>query len=290
MAPPDRNSNLIKRMFDFGGAPLLMVGVGVLFYLESRHVLRERREAKARRLKTNVAVAATAALGLRLVLIPALVALARQAEKRKFGLVRWLGLPTPLAHLLSFLLLDYGNYRWHRLNHSAPFLWRFHQVHHADLDLDVSTAFRFHVGEVLASVAYRGLWVLGMGAGPRLVLVYELLFEGATNFHHSNLRLPAATDRLLARFLVTPRMHGIHHSIVRQETDSNFSVILTVWDRLHRTLLLNIPQEEITIGVPYVREHLGAGSLLRMPFSHPSRAWALPDGTEPRREPADQPA
>ena len=181
------------------------------------------------------------------------------------------------------MLLDYGSYRWHKLNHRLPLLWRFYQVHHADLDLDVSTALRFHIGEVLISDIYRGGWALLAGVSPRLVLLYEIIFEAATNFHHTNLKLPERTDRSLANFIVTPRMHGIHHSVVKRETDSNYSVIFTLWDRLHQTLRLDVPQEQINIGVPYVREHKGVKSLLLMPFQ-PKAPWLFPDGSVPERE------
>ena len=275
-----KSKALIRTIFDFAGAPLLAVGVGVLFLLETRYALRRRKESRWKRMKTNTALAALAAVGLRLALIPALMQASAFAKKRNLGLLRLFRLPKAGRVLLAFLGLDYGNYLWHLLNHRLGWLWRLHQVHHADLDLDVSTALRFHVGEVLASAPLRAAWAMGMGASPRTVLVYELFFEGATNFHHSNLRLPAETDRALANFIVTPRMHGIHHSIIKQETDSNYCIIFTFWDRLHRTLRLDIPQEAIDIGIPYVREHLEARNLLEMPLTVPPE-WKLPDGTVP---------
>lgn len=260
----------------------MAVGVGILFLLESRFELRKRKESRQKRVETNVALAATAAVGLRLALIPAIVATARWAQKKEVGLLRVLRLPPLLVQAAAFLALDYGNYLWHVLNHRSKLLWRFHQVHHADLDLDVTTGLRFHLGEVVASILFRGAWVAALGASPRLVLVYEIFFEGATNFHHSNLRLPELTDRALANFIVTPRMHGIHHSIIRNETDSNYCIIFTFWDRLHRTLRLDVPQEEINIGIPYVRKHLNVWELLKMP-APVVPDWKLPDGTVPRR-------
>lgn len=276
-------NSLIVRYFDLAGAPLLAAGVGLLFMLESRYPLRRRKESRVIRLRTNTLVASSAALGLRLVLIPALVYSALYCRRQKLGLLRQLRLPAPLANLIAFLVLDYGNYVWHMLNHKLGFLWRFHQVHHADLDLDVSTALRFHVGEILASVLFRGAWAAGLGASPKSVLIYEILFEGATNFHHSNLRLNENTDKNLSRLIVTPRMHGIHHSIVRNETDSNYCIIFTFWDRLHHTFRQDIPQEQINIGIPYIRDHKTALSLMSMPFKAVP-AWELPDGTVPERE------
>ncbi len=273
---------LIRRNFDLKGSPFVALSVGVLFLLEMRYGLRKRTVSQWKRLKTNTAMAGTASLGLRLILIPALVHTAVLVSNKNTGLPRYFKLPPLLRHVFSFLLLDYGNYRWHKLNHSSPFLWRFHQVHHSDLDLDVSTALRFHIGEMLASVFYRAAWIAGTGAAPGLVLVYEVIFEACTAFHHSNLRLPENTDRALGHFMVTPRMHGIHHSIIKEETDSNFCIIFSFWDRLHQTIRLNIPQNSINIGVPYIRHHQETPELLLMPAS-PLPEWKLPGGKVPER-------
>lgn len=279
------NRKLIRRFFDFGGAPILAAGVLGLFFLEKKYALRERKDSLWERLKTNALVTSTAVVALRLSLIPALVKAASLAERYNFGFLRFLRLPPPATHIIGFLILDYGSYRWHKLNHRFPFLWRFHQVHHADLDLDVSTALRFHFGEVLISDLYRGGWAFLAGVSPKLVLIYEILFEGATNFHHTNLKLPEKTDRGLANFIVTPRMHGIHHSVIKSETDSNFSVIFTIWDRLHKTLLLDIPQDQINIGLPYIRKHTGLKELMLMPLRQKAE-WKFPDGKTPKRESA----
>jgi len=278
----EKQDKIIKKIFDFGGAPLLTVGVGILFLLETRFALRKRKISRAERLKTNAVLAATAAFSLRLVLIPALVKTAYLTKSKNVGLLRLVKLPPVFVHVLAFLGLDYGNYLWHRFNHCWTWLWRFHQVHHADLDLDVSTALRFHVGEVLASVIFRGIWAAGLGVSPRTMLVYEIFFEGATNFHHTNLRLPEHTDQQLTNFIVTPRLHGIHHSIIKDETNSNFCIIFTFWDKLHHTFRADIPQNIIDIGIPYVREHLKPWALLKMPVTI-TPEWKLPDGTIPQR-------
>ena len=139
--------------------------------------------------------------------------------------------------------MDLTFYYWHRLNHTRPLLWRFHNVHHADPDMDVTTSFRFHWGEVLYSTVFRLLQVGLIGVSPLTYLVYEVVFNGATMFHHSNLRLPVAWERRLNRVFVTPRMHGVHHSAVGPETNSNYSVIFSWWDRLNRSLRLNVAPE-----------------------------------------------
>ncbi|TXK51961.1 sterol desaturase family protein [Pontibacter qinzhouensis] len=270
--------------FDTVGAPLLAVLGVALLVLETRRQLRKPTQPKQERLLQNASVAALALPALRLLLLPALYAAARWSGKHRAGLLPLLRLPGWLNNIAGFLLLDYSNYLWHVLLHRLDVLWRFHNVHHIDLDLDVSTAWRFHIGENIASVPFRGAMMALLGVPARLVVVYEFFFEACTAFHHSNMRLPWQLEQQLVQVVVTPRMHGIHHSIVAQETNSNFSVIFTFWDRLHRTLQLHVPQEDITIGAPAYRnlEEQTPLWLLQLPFQK-QRAWKLPDGTTPER-------
>ncbi len=280
----------IHPVLDLIGGPLLGALFLLLLWRERKRPLRQRVQGWWDRLLINGGIAATAALTVRLTVIPVVVAVAHWAERADFGLVRWLPLSEPVQWGLAFLLLDYTVYIWHRLNHVVPFLWRFHHVHHTDLDLDVSTAFRFHFGELLLSVIWRSAQVALIGVPVLLALLFEVVLEGATEFHHSNWRLPVMWERRLAWVFVTPRMHGIHHSIVERETNSNWSVIFSAWDRLHRTLRLDIPQHQIVIGVPAYRDpqELGFLSLLRMPFRRQRPTWVLPSGAQPEREPAGE--
>ncbi len=141
-------------------------------------------------------------------------------------------------------------------------------------DSDFTSAIRFHFGELIGSVFYRGAFVFLSGATALQVLLYEILFEGATQFHHSNLKLPFTLEKALNKLIVTPRMHGIHHSMIRQETDSNYSVIFSFWDRLHNTVRLNVPQDKIVTGVPSYSDpdELTIGYLLKLPFTK-IRKW-----------------
>jgi sterol desaturase/sphingolipid hydroxylase (fatty acid hydroxylase superfamily) len=271
-------------LFQFIGLPVLGSAAVCFFVLEARRELRKRKQSQADRLKTNVGVAAIAGAGLRWVLLPGIIAGSQLAHHRKQGLVARLRLPKVLAYPLSFLLLDYGNYLWHVLLHRWPLLWRFHNVHHTDLDLDVTTAWRFHLGEVLLGTPFRAGAAWLASAPPGLTVFYEVFYEAATAFHHSNLKLPYRTELLLNKLLVTPRMHGIHHSVVQRETDSNYSILFSFWDRLHRTVRLDVPQSAINIGVPAYRdpEELTFRKLMVLPFTE-ARPWRLPGGKVPHR-------
>ena len=265
---------LIHDIIDQKGGPILVVVFAILFLLEGAFQLRVRKATRIRRVFVNALFAIPGLIGLRLILLPAMVFIAYKNQEWKIGINYLYEVPLWIESMIAFLLLDYANYLWHVLNHKVPLLWRFHLVHHTDLDLDVTTAIRFHFGEMITSVFFRGLAVLIVGASPMLVLIYEIVFEAATQFHHSNWRLPFRLEKLLNRLVVTPRMHGIHHSVVRRETDSNYSVIFSFWDRLHRTINLNIPQNNIVIGVPSYDNprELTIGYLLKLPFTK-IRPW-----------------
>ena len=221
-----------------------------LFVLEQRIALRRRTRPVLGRLLVNAGISALAFAAATWLVWPTVRALTRMSMETPFGLLNLVPLPSSLRFALSFLLMDLFFYWWHRANHRIPFLWRFHNVHHIDPDLDVSTAFRFHFGEIALSAGFRVVQVGVIGLSAPMFAAYELAFQANTLFHHSNVRLPIRVERLLNHVLVTPRMHGIHHSQVREEADSNYSVVFPWWDRLHRTLGLNIPQADVVVGVP----------------------------------------
>jgi sterol desaturase/sphingolipid hydroxylase (fatty acid hydroxylase superfamily) len=180
--------------------------------------------------------------------------------------------------------MDLTFYYWHWLNHNICLLWRFHNVHHIDPDLDVTTSFRFHLVEILYSTAFRVLQVLVLGVAPLSYAIYGTIFMCATMFHHSNIRFPIGLERVFNKIIVTPRMHGIHHSAVKSETNSNYSVIFRWWDWLHKTLVLNVPQQAIQIGVPAYKkqEDNRLWSLLKMPFISQRKYWIFEDGSLPQ--------
>jgi len=132
----------------------------------------------------------------------------------------------------------------------------------------VTTALRFHLGEIIFSVPFRIIIVAAFGIDFWALVIFELLFEAANLFEHSNWRLPIRLERFLNHLLVTPRMHGIHHSIVQRETNSNWGTVFCWWDYLHRTLRRDIRQDAITIGVAAYRDEteLTLGKLFVLPF------------------------
>lgn len=247
---------------------LVLGALGALVWFERRRPLRREVESKFERGARNLAIAAAGGLALRLTEKPVADRLTALVERRRWGLVPRLGLPRPLEAALALLLLDYTLYLWHVLTHRVPFLWRFHVVHHADLDLDATTALRFHFAELALSVPWRAAQILAIGVTPRVFSIWQTALMLSIIFHHSNARLPVEVERRLNRFIVTPRMHGIHHSTVPEETDSNWSSGLTLWDYLHGTLRLDVPQDEVTIGVAAYRrpEEVSLSRMLLLPF------------------------
>ena len=258
---------------------LILGAFAALVLLERKRPLRRSTESKLVRNARNLAVAAAGGVALRMLEAPVADRLSKLVERRRWGLLKLARLPVWLEIPLAVVLMDYTLYLWHVLTHRSPFLWRFHVVHHADLDLDTTTAIRFHFGELTISVAWRSAQIALLGVGPAALSAWQTALFVSVLFHHSNVRLPADVERRLVRFVVTPRMHGIHHSIVREETDSNWSSGLTIWDRLHGTLRLDVPQEQIVIGVPAFRapEQVTLGKALALPFVEQPESWQLPD-------------
>lgn len=265
---------MIKSIFDNYGTPILIGLFIFLFILETKFQLRKRVQNRWKRIVINFIVSIPAFVLLRLLFIPAMIWLAVKNQQWHFGLNYLFDAPQWIHIALSFLLLDYSNYLWHIVLHKLPLMWRFHLVHHTDLDLDITTAFRFHFGEMIGSLIFRGATILLIGASLWMVLIYEIVFEAATQFHHSNTKLPFKFEKVLNYLFVTPRMHGIHHSMIKIEADSNFSIIFSFWDRIHNTVRLNINQNQIVTGVPaYADEkELTIGKLLKIPFTK-IRKW-----------------
>jgi sterol desaturase/sphingolipid hydroxylase (fatty acid hydroxylase superfamily) len=255
-----------------GAAPLLLLGkslfllawLAALFAAERLHPAAVPAPWPAgepgRRLGRNLGLwLINSGLSL-LVVAPLTVAAAGHALPWRPGW--WSGAGGLAADLL---LLDLLIYAWHRLNHEMPLLWRFHVVHHLDRSLDTTSALRFHFGEVLLSALARAAAILLLGLPLTSVLVFETLLLAAAIFHHSNLRLPARLEAALARLVITPSIHWVHHRPRRADTDANYGTVFSFWDRLFGTMSPTRRQPDQPIGAEGLPELPLSGLLLR-PF------------------------
>lgn len=240
----------------------------VLSYWERRRPLRSRVEPSGQRTGRNLMIAGLTSLALQMTERPLISRLSRLVTQHNLGLLKQLSLPLWLEIPLAVVVMDYTLYWWHVWTHRLSWLWRFHVVHHIDRDLDVSTAIRFHFGEMVCSVGWRAAQVVLIGVSPLPLSIWQTLLLVSVMFHHSNVALPLTFERRLVQWVVTPRMHGIHHSLVQEETHSNWSSGFTIWDWLHGTLKLDVPQRRVIIGVPAYRQPdaIRLSPLLRLPF------------------------
>ncbi len=208
-----------------------------------------------RRWPSNFGLVALSSVMLRLVAPAGAVGVAFWAESRGLGLFPALGVPFWVAAPVAVLLLDALIYFQHRVFHAVPLLWRLHRVHHADPELDASSGLRFHPVEILLSLGIKAVAVIALGAPPEAVLVFEVLLNATALFNHANLALPAWLDRPLRWVLVTPDMHRVHHSELREETDSDFGFCLSCWDRMFGTYIAEPSKGQLgmVIGVEGLR-------------------------------------
>lgn len=233
---------------------------------ESAAPRRRRVLPRASHALHNLALVAVDALALRLVFSAAAVGAASWAEGRGLGLLRVAGAPPAAAWAASLALLDLAVWAQHVASHRVPLLWRLHRVHHADVDLDVTSGVRFHPLEVLLSMAWKIAVVVALGAPPGAVVLFEVLLNATALWNHGNLRVPPHLERALRLVLVTPDVHRVHHSIHRDETDSNYGFQLTLWDRLFHTWrpAPRDGHEAMRLGLEDCRDERDAARLLGM--------------------------
>jgi sterol desaturase/sphingolipid hydroxylase (fatty acid hydroxylase superfamily) len=238
--------------------------------------LRPTVESKFRRIVRNLSAGGISLALMSLVQAPLLSPVAAWIARDRVGLLQAVEWPGWIEMLLAIVLLDYTLWWWHWANHRVPFLWRFHLVHHVDRDLDASTALRFHFGELALSIPVRAAQMIAIGVDPFNLWLWQTILFASILFHHANVRFPLSFEQLLARVIVTPRMHGIHHSDREDETNSNWSSLLSLWDVLHRTFRLDVPDERIKIGVPAYREarEVTLGKILALPFRRQRKDWS----------------
>jgi len=237
--------------------------------------LRSRTQSFITRFLINISLSVISYIVIFFIVSPAAKSAMGFSAEENFGLLYLFDLPVWAEGIIAFLLMDLAFYYWHLANHKVPILWRFHNVHHIDPDLDVTTSFRFHFGEIALSAIFRIVQVSLIGISPAAYIIYEFCFTANTMFQHSNVKLPIKFEGILNLFIVTPRMHAIHHSQYRVETDSNYSTVFSWWDRLHKSIRLNVPHDKIVIGIPaYVkRDDNKIRNLLLLPFIKQRDYW-----------------
>ncbi len=226
--------------------PYALAGIFLLIYI-AEHIIPQRREIIDHKhdLKNisvgilNLAFVAFAGLQFQNAI--------QWLNNEEFGLLLSLKIPGAVSIITGVLLIDIFMYWWHRINHEWRFLWYFHKFHHVDTKLNSTTALRFHTGELLLSYVAKIMVFSSLGINVTAILVHSILFFPIVVFHHSNLKISERWDLFIRRFIVTPRMHRIHHSVIKSETNSNYSSILPYWDLLFKSYVKR-PSKEIEFG------------------------------------------
>ena len=259
------NNESTIRLTAFFSIFLLFAVLETIFGSRSRHYSRIPRW------KTNLSLVVINSLTLKLVLPFSAIFVASWAKENEIGLLNMLSLGLLAKSVIACIALDFFIWLQHLIMHKVPILWRLHQVHHFDLELDVSSGLRFHPLEIILSMLFKFVVILLIGAPVVAVLIFEILLNGFAMFNHANLSIPKIVERPLRWFFVTPDMHVIHHSIIRQETDSNYGFNLSFWDRLFNTYTKKSSQDpsNLTLGTLYMRDNricFGLNSLLKAPF------------------------
>jgi sterol desaturase/sphingolipid hydroxylase (fatty acid hydroxylase superfamily) len=267
-------------------AAVIVIAGGLMLLAERIAPLRRTVESKFRRVVRNLSAGGVSLAMMSLAQAPLLQPVAAWIVRDRIGLLQLVQWPRWLETVVAIVLLDYTLWWWHWANHRVSFFWRFHLVHHVDRDLDTTTALRFHFGELALSIPVRAAQMILIGVDTRTLWLWQTILFASILFHHSNARLPLRVERLLVRLIVTPRMHGIHHSDYLNETNTNWSSLFSWWDYLHGTILLHVPQAQITIGVPAysTTSDVTIGKILLLPFKRQRRDFHFADGRLAVRE------
>lgn len=262
----------LEMIIRLGGA----VGIfAVLALWEWRAPRRMLLAGRRPRWPANLGVLAVDVIAVRLLVPTAAVGVALIGEEEAWGLFALIGLPYWIKVAIGVIALDLLIYTQHYVFHHVPLLWRLHRMHHADIDIDVTTGVRFHPIEILISLFIKMAAVIALGVPAIAVVVFEVLLNATSMFNHSNVALPRWLEPAARWIVVTPQMHQVHHSIVRAETDSNFGFNLPWWDRLFGTYRAEpaAGEDKIVIGLPVFRDRAewSIVRLLTQPFRDDKR-------------------
>lgn len=193
---------------------------------------RELLELRRFRWFSNIGLIVISSVLIRFILPTAAVGVALHVEQDNLGFLNHYDLPFLLQFVLAFVLMDLAIYFQHVMFHALPLFWRFHRVHHSDLDCDITTGLRFHPFEIVISIVFKFLVIISVGVPVIAVVIFEIILNAASMFTHSNIKIPATFESIVRWFIVTPDMHRIHHSIKENETNSNFGFFISLWDRM----------------------------------------------------------
>ena len=266
----ETNGSLIRLGLTLGGLVIFLI-------IELIAPYRPSTVSKAKRWAVNMGLTVFNSFVLFLIFevafLGAVIKTANYVNANGLGVLNMLALPGWAKLVLTVVFMDFMLYVWHFLNHEMPLLWRFHRVHHTDLNMDVSTATRFHLGELFISALIKISLIYFLGASLLGVLIFESALQLCTQFHHSCLRISGWFEKIWWVLFVPPSMHRIHHSVVIKERDTNYGTIFSVWDRFLGTMRSDVDQAGIRIGVGghHYEGKLNLRHLLALPFTPPVR-------------------
>ncbi len=254
-----------------------LAGLAVFYALETLLPKRRWNAPRPRRLLLHVVLASLNTVLIQLTVAAPLALLVETVRRRGWGLSPILGFTGAGEVLASVVVLDLFDYFWHRANHRVPLLWRFHRAHHTDTHLDVTTALRFHPGELLFSGLAKAVWIAIWGPSLWGFAAFEVMISAAAQYHHSNIDFPDAVEGPIRLINVTPRMHASHHSALTRSLNANYSTILSVWDRIFGTYIPPTAEHLTMQGLPYGRDRdLDPRYFFVLPFQSAPSAEAAP--------------
>ena len=258
------HESIIRLMLFFGGLSLFLI-------LELLVPYRPSSVSKFVRWINNLGLAFLNSFLLYLLLSKPVYSTSLYVNQSKIGILNLVSIPYWIKTLIAIVIFDFEIYIWHFLNHEMPLLWRFHRVHHSDLNLDVSTASRFHIFELGISGIIKIALIFFLGADLLMLMIFESLVVVTSQFHHSSLKVPEWFEGIWWILFVPPSMHRIHHSVIIKERNSNYGVIFSIWDRTLGTLIKKVDQSKILIGMGSYQktENLNFFDLMKMPFTRP---------------------
>ena len=238
----------------------------ILFIFESFYSEREWTSKRFFRLFFHVKIAIINTVIIRFPTIFLIIPSLMLITENQYGVLNNIDISFALKAVFGLLLLDLAYYFWHRLNHTNSFLWRFHSVHHLDTHLDVTTSLRFHFGELLLSSLFKTILILLLGAPISVFIFYEILLSACNQFHHSNIKLSDNLDQILSKFIVTPKYHTNHHTVMKDSRNANYSSILTIWDSIFFTYKDAKIEDRQYLGLDDRSKEFGLIQYIRHPF------------------------